>query len=319
MKIVVLDGYATNPGDLSWDGLSEFGELTVYDRTPAELTLDRAADAEILISNKVFIGAAEMAALPALRYVGIQATGVNVVALKAACEHGVAVTNVPAYSTNSVAQHAFALLMELTRGVGRHAELVKKGAWTNCPDFAFQETPQIELTDKTFGIIGFGDIGKATAKIADAFGMRVLIHTRTPDSQAFPDAEFVALDQLLVEADVVSLSCPLTPETEGFINAELLALMKKSSYLINTGRGLLIDEEALATALSRGIIAGAGLDVLSQEPPPAENPLLQAPNCFITPHLAWATLAARQRLIDELVANLRAFLNGELRNRVELN
>jgi len=317
MKIVVLDGYATNPGDLSWEGLKEFGELTVYDRTPAELTLERAAGAEVLISNKVFLAAAEIAALPALRYVGIQATGVNVVDLEAARNRDVAVTNVPAYSTSSVAQHAFALLMELTRGVGRHAELVKQGAWTNCPDFAFQETPQIELAEKVFGVVGFGDIGRATAKIAEAFGMRVLVHTRTPDSQAYPDTEFVALDQLLAEADVVSLSCPLTPETEGFINAERLALMKKSSYLINTGRGLLIDEEALATALSGGVIAGAGLDVLSQEPPPAENPLLQAPNCFITPHLAWATRAARQRLIDELVANLRAFLNGELRNRVE--
>ena len=317
MKIVVLDGYATNPGDLSWEGFKEFGELTVYDRTPAELTLERAAGAEVLISNKVFLGSAEIASLPELRYVGIQATGVNVVDLEAARKRDVAVTNVPAYSTSSVAQHAFALLMELTRGVGRHAELVKQGAWTNCPDFAFQETPQIELAEKVFGVVGFGDIGRATAKIAEAFGMRVLVHTRTPDPQACPDTEFVAFDQLLAEADVVSLSCPLTPETEGFINAERLALMKKSSYLINTGRGLLIDEEALASALSRGVIAGAGLDVLSQEPPPAENPLLQAPNCFITPHLAWATRAARQRLIDELVANLRAFLNGELRNRVE--
>ncbi len=317
MKIVILDGYATNPGDLSWQGLQEFGALTVYDRTPPELTLARAAGAEVLISNKVFLGAAEMPALPELRYVGIQATGVNVVDLESARKHAVAVTNVPAYSTDSVAQHIFALLMELTRGVGRHAELVKQGAWTNCPDFAFQETPQIELTDKVFGVVGFGDIGKTTAKIAEAFGMRVLVHTRTPDPQAFPDTEFVALDQLLAEADVVSLSCPLTPETKGFINAARLALMKKSSYLINTGRGLLIDEEALATALSRGIIAGAGLDVLSQEPPPADNPLLQAPNCFITPHLAWATRAARHRLIDELTANLRAFLAGDLRNRVD--
>jgi glycerate dehydrogenase len=319
MKIVVLDGYATNPGDLSWEGLKEFGELTVYARTPAELTLERASGAEVLISNKVFLTAADIASLPQLRYIGIQATGVNIVALKAAREHDVAVTNVPAYSTDSVAQHVFALLMELTRGVGRHAELVKQGAWTNCPDFAFQETPQIELTEKVFGVVGFGDIGKATAKIAKAFGMRVLVHTRTPDPKTFPEAEFVTLDQLLSEADVVSLSTPLTPETEGFMNAERLALMKKSSFLINTGRGLLIDEVALATALSRGVIAGAGLDVLSQEPPPAENPLLHAPNCFITPHLAWATRAARQRLIDELVANLRAFLNGELRNRVELN
>lgn len=316
MKIVVLDGYATNPGDLSWEGLKEFGELTVYDRTPAELTLDRASDAEILISNKVFIGAAEMAALPALRYIGIQATGVNVVDLEAARKHGVVVTNVPAYSTNSVAQHAFALLLELTRGVGRHAELVKQGAWTNCPDFAFQETPQIELTDKTFGVIGFGDIGKATAKIAKAFGMQVLVHTRTPDPQAFPDVKFVALDNLLTTADFVSLSCPLTPETEALINADRLALMKKSAYLINTGRGLLIDEEALAAALSNGAIAGAGLDVLSQEPPPADNPLLHAPNCFVTPHLAWATRAARQRLIDTLAANLRAFLAGAPQNQV---
>jgi glycerate dehydrogenase len=316
MKIVVLDGHATNPGDLVWDGLAEFGELTVYERTPAENTVERAAGAEVLISNKVFLGAEVMAALPKLRYIGIQATGVNVVDLPAAREHDVVVTNVPAYSTESVAQHAFALLLELSRGVGRHAELVQQGAWTNCPDFAFQETPQIELTDKVFGIVGFGDIGKATARIAEAFGMRVLVYTRTPDRDAFPEVCFVSLDQLLAEADVVSLSCPLSPVTESIVNAERLSLMKKSAYLINTGRGLLVDEEALAVALREGGIAGAGLDVLSQEPPLADNPLLNAPNCFITPHLAWATSAARQRLIDELVENLRAFLNGESRNRV---
>ena len=316
MKIVILDGYATNPGDLSWDGLAEFGELVVYDRTPAEKILERATDAEVLISNKAFIGRAEMAALPELRYIGIQATGVNVVDLVAARERGVAVTNVPAYSTSSVAQHVFALLLELARGVGRHAELVQQGAWTNCPDFAFQETPQIELADKVFGVIGYGDIGKTTAQIATAFGMRVLVHTRTPDPDAFPEVSFVGLNQLLAEADVVSLSCPLSPATELLINAERLSLMKKTAYLINTGRGLLIDEEALATALCEGEIAGAGLDVLSQEPPPADNPLLHAPNCFITPHLAWATRAARQRLINEIVENLRAFLTGRSRNRV---
>lgn len=316
MKIVVLDGYATNPGDLSWDGLTEFGELTVYDRTPADLILERSAGADVLISNKAFLGAADISTLPGLRYIGIQATGVNVVDLESARAHGVAVTNVPAYSTASVAQHVFALLLELTRGVGRHAERVKEGAWTSCPDFAFQETPQIELTDKVFGLVGFGDIGKATAKIAEAFGMRVMVHTRTPDPQAFPQIQFVELEQLLIDSDVVSLSCPLTPETEALINAERLALMKKSSFLINTGRGLLVDEDALAAALSSGAITGAGLDVLSQEPPPSDNPLLQAPNCFITPHLAWATKAARRRLIDELVENLRAFLNGESRNRV---
>ena len=316
MKIVILDGYATNPGDLSWDGLTEFGELVVYDRTPAEKILERATGAEVLISNKVFLGTLEMTALPELRYIGIQATGVNVVDLSAARECGVAVTNVPAYSTSSVAQHVFALLLELARGVGRHAELVQQGAWTNCPDFAFQETPQIELTDKIFGVVGYGDIGKTTAQIAAAFGMRVLVHTRTPDPDTFPEVSFVGLDQLLDEADVVSLSCPISPATKSLINAERLSLMKKSAYLINTGRGLLIDEEALATALCEGEIAGAGLDVLSQEPPQADNPLLHAPNCFITPHLAWATRAARQRLINEIIENLRAFLAGRSRNRV---
>ena len=317
MKIVILDGYATNPGDLSWEGLQKFGALTVYDRTPPERTLERAAGAEVLISNKVFLGAAEIAALPALRYIGIQATGVNVVDLAAARRHGVAVTNVPAYSTASVAQHVFALLLELTRGVGRHAQRVRDGAWSRCPDFAFQETPQVELHGKVFGVIGFGDIGQATAKIARAFGMPVLVHTRTPRPDTFPEVTFVPLEQLLAKSDVVSLSCPLTPETTSLINAERLALMKKSAYLINTGRGLLVDEEALAAALRAGTIAGAGLDVLSQEPPPADNPLLAAPNCFVTPHLAWATRAARQRLVDELAANLAAFLKGDVRNRVD--
>lgn len=316
MKIVILDGYATNPGDLSWEVFRKFGELTVYDRTPSELILERGADAEVLISNKVYLGASEMSALPALRYVGIQATGVNVVDLDAARKLGITVTNVPAYSTDSVAQHAFALLLELTRGVGRHADLVKQGTWTNCPDFAFQETPQVELADKVFGIVGFGDIGKATAKIAAAFGMRVLVHTRTPEAETFPEIGFAALDELLAASDVVSLSCPLTTETEGLMNAERLSLMKTTAYLINTARGLLIDEEALATALRQGLIAGAGLDVLSQEPPPADNPLLQAPNCFVTPHLAWATRAARQRLIDAMVDNLRAFLAGTPQNQV---
>ena len=316
MKIVVLDGYATNPGDLSWDGLAEFGELVVYDRTPAEMTVEHATGAEALISNKVFLGADEMAALPGLRYIGLQATGVNAVDLHAARHHGIVVSNVPAYSTASVAQHAFALLLELARGVGRHADLVRQGAWTNCPDFAFQDTPQVELTDKTFGVVGYGDIGRDAARIAAAFGMRILVHTRTPDPVTCPDVKFVELDQLLTESDVVSLHCPLTPQTEALISAERLALMKTSAYLINTSRGLLIDEEALAQALRNGDIAGAGLDVLSREPPPADNPLLTAPNCYVTPHLAWATFAARQRLIAEIIENLRAFLAGRPRNQV---
>ncbi len=316
MKIVVLDGYATNPGDLSWDGLAELGELIVYDRTSADLILERAAGAEILISNKAYLGAEEMAVLPELRYIGLQATGVNVVDLNAARAHGIVVSNVPAYSTSSVAQHAFALLLELARGVGLHAELVRQGAWTNCPDFAFQKTPQVELTNKVFGVIGYGDIGRDAARIAAAFGMQIRVHTRTPDPVAHPQVQFVELDQLLSASDVVSLHCPLTPETASLVNAERLALMKTSAYLINTSRGLLVDEKALAEALHRGAIAGAGLDVLSVEPPPADNPLLTAPNCYITPHLAWATFAARQRLIGEVVENLRAFLAGTPRNQV---
>lgn len=316
MKIVVLDGYATNPGDLSWDGLAECGELVVYDRTPAELTLERAAGATVLISNKAILGAKEMAALPELRYIGLQATGANVIDLEAARRHGVVVSNVPAYSMSSVAQLAFALLLELARGVGRHAERVRQGAWTNCPDFTFQETPQVELTNKVFGVIGFGDIGRQAARIAAAFGMRVLVHTRTPAPATYPDVSFVELAELLKESDVVSLHCPLTPETELLMNTERLAMMKASAYLINTSRGLLIDEAALAEALRIGNLAGAGLDVLSQEPPPADNPLLKAPNCYVTPHLAWATLAARQRLMAVVVDNVRAFLDGRPQNQV---
>jgi glycerate dehydrogenase len=316
VKIVVLDGYATNPGDLSWDGLAECGELVVYDRTPAELTLERAAGATVLISNKAILGAQEIAALPELRYIGLQSTGANVIDLEAARRHGVVVSNVPAYSMSSVAQLAFALLLELARGVGRHAERVRQGAWTNCVDFTFQETPQVELTNKVFGVVGFGDIGRQAARIAAAFGMRVLVHTRTPAPATYPDVSFVELDQLLNESDVVSLHCTLTPETELLMNSERLAMMKASAYLINTSRGLLIDEAALAEALNIGTIAGAGLDVLSQEPPPADNPLLKAPNCYVTPHLAWATLAARQRLITVVVDNLRAFLDGRPQNQV---
>jgi glycerate dehydrogenase len=316
VKIVVLDGYATNPGDLSWDGLAEFGELIVYDRTLAEMTVEHSVGAEILITNKVALGTEEMAALPELRYIGLQATGFNIIDLEAARSHGVVVCNVPAYSTHSVAQHTFALLLELVRGVGRHAERVRQGVWTNCPDFAFQETPQVELNNKVFGVVGYGDIGKAVAQIAAAFGMRVLVHTRNPGPVASPKVSFVELDQLLAESDVVSLHCPLTTETELLIDAECLVSMKQSAYLINTSRGLLIDEAALAAALQNGEIAGAGLDVLSQEPPPADNPLLKAPNCYVTPHLAWATLAARQRLIDTIVANVRAFLEGAPQNQV---
>ena len=316
MKIVVLDGYTANPGDLDWAPLAAFGELTVHERTPAILTLERAAGAQVLLTNKVLLGAAELAALPELRYVGVLATGYNVVNVATARACGVVVTNVPAYSTPSVAQHVFALLLELTRGAGRHAELVRKGRWSSAPDFAFWETPQVELAGLTFGIVGFGAIGQAVARIALAFGMRVLVATRRPDPAAWPEVAFVPLDELFATADVVSLHCPLTDETRGMVSTARLAAMKPSAWLINTGRGPLVDEAALAAALNAGQIAGAGLDVLAQEPPPADNPLLTAPNCVITPHLAWATRAARARLLDTAIANVRAFLEGKPQNRV---
>jgi len=316
MKIVVLDGYAANPGDLDWAPLAGLGTLTVFERTPAALTVERAAGAEALLTNKVLLGAAELAALPELRYIGVLATGYNVVDTAAASARDIVVTNVPAYSTPSVAQHVFALLLELTRGAGRHAALVRAGRWSAAPDFSFWEGPQVELAGLTIGIVGFGAIGQAVARIALAFGMRVLVQTRRPDPVAWPEMSFVDLDRLFTETDVVSLHCPLSEETRAMVNAARLAQMKPTAYLINTGRGPLVDEVALTAALHAGQIAGAGLDVLSQEPPRATNPLLAAPNCVITPHLAWATAAARQRLLATAVANLQAFLAGQPQNRV---
>jgi glycerate dehydrogenase len=316
MKIVVLDGYAANPGDLDWAPLAELGTLTVYERTPAALTVERAAGAQALLTNKVVLGAAELAALPELRYVGVLATGYNVVDTAAAGARGIVVTNVPAYSTHAVAQHAFALLLELTRGAGRHAALVRAGRWCAAPDFCFWEGPQVELAGLTIGLVGFGAIGQAVARIALAFGMRVLVQTRRPDPTVWPELAFVDRDQLFSTADVVSLHCPLNEETRAMVDAARLAQMKPTAYLLNTGRGPLVDEAALAAALHAGQIAGAGLDVLSQEPPPASNPLLVAPNCVITPHLAWATAAARQRLMDVAIDNVRAFVLGRAQNRV---
>ncbi len=316
MKIVVLDGYTLNPGDLDWQDLDVCGELTVYERTSPELILERAADAELVLTNKVVLGAEEMESLPALRYIGVLATGVNVVDLEAARQRGIVVTNVPAYSTPSVAQHVFALLLELTRGVGEHARLVRAGKWSTSPDFSFWVSPQVELADKTLGIVGYGRIGQAVARVAKAFDMPVLVHTRRP--QSLPEgSRQVSLDTLISQADIVSLHCPLTPETKHLINAERLTKMKASAYLINTGRGPLVDEAALAQALSDGQIAGAGLDVLSLEPPSANNPLISEPACIITPHIAWATLAARKRLMNVVVANIRAFLSGTPQNQVD--
>ncbi|MBN1141801.1 MAG: D-2-hydroxyacid dehydrogenase [Deltaproteobacteria bacterium] len=320
MKIVVLDGHALNPGDLGWQEVEALAPCTVYPRTPPELVVERIGEAELVLTNKTVLDRAVLEQLPQLRYIGVLATGVNVVDLEAAREGGIAVTNVPGYSTASVAQMVFALLLELTQQVGYHAALVRDGAWARCPDFSFFERPLVELDGLTLGIVGFGAIGSRVARIAAAFGMRVLAHTAHPDNYRHRpenrEIGFVALETLFRESDAVTLHCPLTAATQGLVNAERLALMKPSAYLINTGRGPLVEEAALAAALNEGRIAGAGLDVLSIEPPPAGNPLPAARNCFITPHIAWASRAARQRLIAVVTKNLRAFLAGRSQNRV---
>ncbi|NLC71497.1 MAG: D-2-hydroxyacid dehydrogenase [Desulfuromonadaceae bacterium] len=320
MKIVVLDGHVLNPGDLSWAEIETLADCTVYDRTPREKVAERVGNAELVLTNKTVLDRALLEQLPNLRYIGVLATGVNVVDLQAARERGIAVTNVPGYSTASVAQMVFALLLELTLQVGHHAELVRNGAWVRSPDFAFFDRPLVEIDGRILGIVGFGAIGRRVARIAEAFGIKVLVHTAHPEKyQHLPEnreLRFVDLETLFRESDAVTLHCPLTPETQGLVNAERLAQMKSSAYLINTGRGPLVDEATLAAALNQGRIAGAGLDVLSKEPPPADNPLLTARNCFITPHIAWATRAARERLMAVVADNLRAFLADQPQNRV---
>ena len=311
MKIVVLDGYTLNPGDLSWDGLKNHGELTVYDRTPANLILERSAGAEILFTNKTALSAETMSRLPKLRYIGVLATGYNIVDVKAAAQRGVVVTNVPTYGTDSVAQLVFALVLELARGARFHSDAARQGEWSRNPDFCFWKSPQIELTGKTMGIIGFGRIGRRVAAIASAMGMPVLAgDVRREAPPDIPDFAWAEIPELLRRSDVVSLHSPLTPETQGMVNRESLKLMKRSAFLINTARGPLVVDSDLAEALNAGQIAGAGLDVLSVEPPSPDNPLLRAKNCIITPHLAWATREARTRLMDTAVANFEAFLAG---------
>ncbi len=316
MRIVVLDGHTLNPGDLSWDALRALGECVIYERTPPARVLARAAEAEIILTNKTVLDRAALGRLPRLRYVGVLATGYNVVNVAAARERGVIVTNVPAYSTPSVVQLTFALLLELTHHAGRHAAGVHAGRWTRCRDFCYWETPLVELAGLTLGVVGFGRIGRAVAEAGRAFGMRILAHTRTVPPAPPAGVEFVALETLFRQADVVSLHCPLTPETERLVNAERLAWMKPTALLLNTGRGPLVDEVALAAALRENRPAGAGLDVLSTEPPKADNPLLAAPNVVITPHIGWATRAARERLMQTAVENVRAFLAGRPQNAV---
>lgn len=316
MKIIVLDGYTLNPGDLSWDGLAQLGDCTVHDRTARDETIARADGAEVLLTNKTPLGADVLARLPSCRYVGVLATGYNVVDVNAASAAGIVVTNVPAYGTQSVAQMVFAHVLNLAMHVGDHSRTVREGKWADSPDFCYWDYPLWELAGKTMGIIGLGRIGQTTARVARAFGMDVIAHTIPLDPATADLATSVDLDEVFRRSDVVSLHCPLTPETTGLVNAERLAVMKPTAVLVNTSRGPLIDEQALADALNAGLIAGAGLDVLSSEPPAPDNPLLSAKNCCFTPHIAWATREARARLMTVATDNVRAFIAGRPRNVV---
>lgn len=312
MKIVVLDGHTLNPGDNPWDELAALGDLTVHVRSAADEVVPRALGAEVVLTNKTHLDAAALAALPGLRFVGVLATGYNVVDVAAARAHGITVSNVPEYGTDFVAQHVFALLLELANAVGEHDAAVHAGEWQRCPDFSFWTRPLLELAGLTMGIVGYGRIGRRVGDIARALGMRVLASARPgrPLPPATETETWCGLDELFATSDVVTLHCPLTADNERFVNAQVLGRMKRSAFLINAARGQLVDEAALADALAAGTIAGAGLDVVSAEPIDADNPLLRAPNCVITPHVAWASLAARRRLMATTVANVRAFLAG---------
>lgn len=307
-NIVVLDGHTLNPGDLDWTPLQALGNCVIYPRTVGPEVRERAIGAEFLLTNKTVIDRATIEGLPRLKYIGVLATGYNVVDVQAARERGVIVTNVPDYGTASVAQATFALLLELTNHVGHLAGTVREGRWVSSPDFSYWDKAPVELKGLTMGIIGFGRIGQGVARLAQAFGMNVLFHSRSPRELA--GATWADLDTLFSASDVVSLHCPLTPETQGIIDAHRLGQMKPSALLLNTARGPLVQEAALAEALHARRIGGAGLDVLSREPPTADNPLLTAPNCLITPHVAWAAHAARRRLLDTVVGNIRAFQEG---------
>lgn len=316
MKITILDGYGMNPGDMSWAPLEELGDLTVYDRTAPEQVLERAAGSEALLTNKTVLTAETLRALQQLRYVGVLATGYNVVDIDAARELGIVVTNIPAYSTDSVVQMVFAHLLAITNRVEHYTDENRRGRWSSNPDFCYWDSPLHELSGKTFGIVGLGNIGSAVSRVARAFGMNVKAYT-SKRIEGLPDGVSKAdLDELFATSDVVSLHCPLTDSTRHLVNAERLAMMKPSAILINTGRGPLVDEKALAEALDSERIYAAGLDVLSSEPPAADNPLLTARNCFITPHLGWATKEARERLLSIAADNLRGFISGDIRNNV---
>ncbi len=308
--IVILDGFTANPGDISWAAIEALGNCKIYDRTGEADVVARAADADIVLTNKTLITQKSLAALPRLRYIGVLATGYNTVDVQAAQQRGILVCNVPEYSTPNVTQAVFALLLELTNRTGHHSQTVHEGRWSASPDFCYWDGELVELAGRTLGIVGYGRIGKAVAAVGRAFGMQILAHRRT----ASEDPQFVSLDRLLCESDVVSLHCPLVPDTKELINAATLAQMKPSAFLINTARGALIHEPDLAAALNTERIAGAGLDVLSVEPPLASNPLLSARNCVLTPHIAWATRNARLRLLEVTAANIRSYLLNRPQN-----
>lgn len=316
MKIVVLDGYAANPGDVSWEAMQSLGELTVYDRTAPDEVLARAAEADAVLTNKVVITAAMMAQLPALKYIGVLATGYNVVDVKAAREQGIIVTNIPAYSTDSVAQLTFAHILNITHRVGHYASQNRQGRWSSNPDFVYWDTPLIELSGKTMGIVGLGSIGMKVATIARQFGMDVFALTSKNSSDLPQGLQKTTLDGLLAISDVLSLHCPLTDDTYHLIDAKALSKMKPGAILINTGRGPLVDEEAVAQALESGQLMAYGADVMSVEPPQPSNPLLRCPNAYLTPHIAWATFEARQRLMQIAVDNLQCFIAGQPQNVV---
>ena len=319
MKIVVLDGFTLNPGDLSWKEMMDFGDLTVYDRTLPEEIVERSKEAEVLLTNKTVIGADVIDRLPLLKYIGVLATGYNVVDLPAAKRRGIIVTNVPAYSTDSVAQMVFAHLLNITQRVGHYADEVREGKWCAQSDFSYWNTSLIELVGKKIGIVGFGHTGQATAKIAGSFGMEVYVYTSKAQHELPGNIRKSGLDELFATCDVVSLHCPLNESTHEMVDGSRLSLMKSDAILINTGRGGLIDEKALATALKEHKLLAAGLDVLQSEPPLPDNPLLKLPNCFITPHIAWATKEARMRLMKQVIANVKAYISGNPINNVLKN
>lgn len=313
MKIVILDGYTVNPGDLSWEALEALGQITVYDRTGSSEIVSRIGDAEIVVTNKTPISRETLVQCPGVRMIAVLATGYNVVDCTAAAERGIPVCNVPAYGTYAVAQFAIAMLMEICHHIAHHDATVHAGKWQNHPDFCYWDMPLLALEGRTMGIIGYGRIGQQVGRIAAAMGMKVIASSR---SETVPDTEYVSLDELFARADVISLHCPLTPQTDKLINRETIAKMKDGAILLNNSRGQLIDEKALADALSAGKIAAAGLDVVSAEPISPDNPLLAAPNCIITPHISWAAIECRQRIIETTAENIHSYLNGAAKNVV---